>query len=128
MEPIIGIYKITNKINGKSYVGQSVNIHKRWTSEKNNAFNPNAHEYNYPISRAFRKYGVENFSFEIIEQCSIGDDLDAKERHWIDIYDTYFHVKWYKVSILVGTGDIIHNTLCNLAKDTLPKKLRNMSQ
>lgn len=91
MEPIIGIYKITNKVNGKSYIGQSVNIHKRWTSEKNNAFNPNAHEYNYPISRAFRKYGVENFSFEIIEQCSIGDDLDAKERHWIDIYDTYFH-------------------------------------
>jgi hypothetical protein len=37
------------------------------------AFSENAHEYNYPLSRAFRKYGVENFSFEIIEECLSSD-------------------------------------------------------
>lgn len=91
MEPIIGIYKITNKINGKSYVGQSVNIHQRWTTEKNASQNPNRHEYNYPLSKAFRKYGFDNFVFEIIEYCTLEDDLNSKEKHWIEFYDTYFN-------------------------------------
>lgn len=90
MEPIIGIYKITNKINGKSYVGQSVNIHQRWTTEKNASQNPNRHEYNYPLSKAFRKYGIDNFSFTVIERCS-QDELNVKETYWISFYDTFFH-------------------------------------
>ena len=90
MEPIIGIYKITNKINGKSYVGQSVNVHKRWTAEKNSAFNPNATGYDYPLSLAFRKYGLDNFSFEVIEYCD-KTLLDEREVFWIRQYDTFFH-------------------------------------
>lgn len=63
---ICGIYRITNKINGKKYIGQSVNIEKRWTNEIASAFNENSTSFDYPLSRAFRKYGIENFSFEVV--------------------------------------------------------------
>ena len=46
---MMGIYKITNLINGQCYIGQSINIQKRWTAEKNTAFNENREDYNYPL-------------------------------------------------------------------------------
>lgn len=53
------VYKITNLVNEKCYIGSSINIEKRWVQEKNNAFNPNSKSYKYPLSCAFRKYGLE---------------------------------------------------------------------
>ena len=53
-----GIYKITNKVNNHSYIGQSINIESRWTKEKSRAFNPNSEEYEKTLCRAFRKYGL----------------------------------------------------------------------
>lgn len=85
-----GIYKITNLINGKCYVGQSVDIQKRWKREKEDASNINSHSYEYPLMRAFRKYGFDNFIFEVIEECKI-EELNEKEVYWIDYYDTFFH-------------------------------------
>lgn len=85
-----GIYKITNKINGHSYVGQSRNIQKRWTNEKGAAFNKNDKSYNYPLSRAIRKYGLENFSFEVIEECS-EEELNVKENYWIKFYKSEYN-------------------------------------
>lgn len=61
---IKAIYKITNLINGKIYVGQSVHPEKRWTEHKQRARN---HCDNYPIHLAISKYGEDNFNFEIIE-------------------------------------------------------------
>lgn len=83
----IGIYKITNLINGKIYIGQSVKIEQRWAKEKTRAFNPNEEEYKYPRSAAFRKYGLQNFSFEIIEECSI-DKLNEREQYYIKYYNS----------------------------------------
>ena len=65
---VVGIYKITNKINGKVYIGQSINIERRWQQEKRCAFNENNHSYNSLLSRAFRKYGIDNFNFEVLEE------------------------------------------------------------
>lgn len=75
---MVGIYKITNKINQKIYIGQSVNISKRWTAHRNGAFNPNNNQYNTPLYKAIRKYGIENFTFEVLEECGI-NELDIKE-------------------------------------------------
>lgn len=86
----IGIYKITNLINNKSYIGQSVDINKRWRSEIQNAFNSNTNSYDYPLSRAIRKYGLDNFSFEIIERCE-RKQLNEREKYWIAYYDTYYN-------------------------------------
>lgn len=84
----IGIYKIENLINGNCYIGQSVNIYKRWQSEKEVAFNSQSEAYNYPLSCAFRKYGIENFSFNILEECQ-REELNEKEIYWIAQYDSY---------------------------------------
>lgn len=80
---MIGIYKITNKINLNSYVGQSRNISLRWKNHRQRAFNSTSKAYDYPLSRAFRKYGIDNFSFEVLEKCSI-EKLNIRERYWID--------------------------------------------
>lgn len=44
-----GIYKITNKINGKCYIGQSTLIEKRWSNHKNTSCNPASTAYEYPL-------------------------------------------------------------------------------
>ena len=85
-----GIYKITNLINNQCYIGQATNIKKRWTNERTKAFNPNDPEYKHTRSKAFRKYGLENFSFEIIEEC-LKEQLDEREIYWIAYYDSYYH-------------------------------------
>lgn len=80
---IVGIYKITNLCNQKCYVGQSKNISKRWSNHKQIAYNKNEKGYNYPLYAAFRKYGLHNFKFEILEKCSISN-LDDRENYWIN--------------------------------------------
>ena len=85
---MVGIYKITNLVNGKSYIGQSVNIERRFINHKSVAFNPNDRNYNYPLYRAIRKYGIENFSFEILEEC-LKNELNEKEVFYIDKYRTH---------------------------------------
>lgn len=88
---MIGIYKITNKLNNKVYIGQSIDIERRWRVHKNRAFIQNK-EYDKYLYRAFRKYGLENFTFEVVEECS-KEELDEKEKYYILQYhscvDTY---------------------------------------
>lgn len=85
-----GIYKITNIINGKAYIGQSIDIDRRWKTEKADSNNKNSHSYDYPLMRAFRKYGLDSFKFEIIEECC-AEELNQKEVYWIEYFDTFFH-------------------------------------
>ena len=84
---MIGIYKITNKVNNKVYVGQSINIKERWQQHIYKAFNEKEIAYNSAIHQAFRKYGIENFSFEIIEELTDVNELDNRERFWIKELD-----------------------------------------
>ena len=87
---MLGIYKITNKINNKSYIGKSVNIEKRWKYHLDN-FNCKK-EYDKALYRAFRKYGESNFSFEVLEEL---DELqydalsDEREQYWIQFYNSF---------------------------------------
>lgn len=85
-----GIYKITNKINGKCYIGQSQHIEKRWTDHKAKSNNIKDKGYEYPLYRAFRKYGIDNFTFEIIEECKI-EELTQKEFKWIQYYNPEYN-------------------------------------
>ena len=81
----IGIYKYQNKINNKIYIGQSDNIEKRFNQHISDAKNrPQLSS----LDSAIHKYGIENFTFEIIEQCSI-DKLDEREIFWIKYYNSY---------------------------------------
>lgn len=81
----IGIYKIENKQSHKCYIGQSTNIEKRWEEHKRAALSYNCNTY---IHRAIRKYGIDNFNFEIIEYCK-KSELNQKEIDWIKKLDTF---------------------------------------
>lgn len=60
------IYCYTNKINGKKYIGQTINPQLRYNAHKSNYKNPNHKEYNSLIHKAFRKYGFDNFIYEVL--------------------------------------------------------------
>lgn len=85
---MIGIYKFTNKINNHSYIGQSINIEKRYEAHLTAYKNPNHHCYNNTFYIALRKYGINNFNFEILEECN-KEELNNREKYWIKYYDTY---------------------------------------
>lgn len=85
----IGIYSFMNNVNFKRYIGQSSNIEHRKQSHINNSQNKNYKEYNSKLYLAFRKYGLEKFSFEIIEVLSDCSLLNEREKYWIDYYDSY---------------------------------------
>ena len=74
---MIGIYKITNKINNKFYIGQSKNVKRRIIEHK-----CVYHETNKSLKAAYKKYGIENFDFEILEQCDL-EKLNEREKYWI---------------------------------------------
>ena len=81
-----GIYMIKNMINGKVYIGQAVNIDKRWQEHKND-LNGNRH-INTHLQRAWNKYGADNFIFNIVEECP-KDELNDREIYYIAQYKAH---------------------------------------
>lgn len=81
-----GIYKITNQINGKVYIGQSVDLHSRLTNHIKAAIGIGniAHQL---VHDAMAADGIENFTFEIVEKCS-KEQLNKKEKLWIETYSS----------------------------------------
>lgn len=82
---MIGIYGIYNKESEKWYVGQSVDIDKRFRHHKwglSNGYHPNKHLLN-----AWNKYGKDSFEFRILERCD-EKELDEKEITWISKLDS----------------------------------------
>lgn len=79
---MIGIYKIQNLVNGKIYIGQSNNIERRFREHKSKG-----ETSRIPLDIAIQKYGITNFSYEIIEQCSILE-LNKREEYWIKFYNS----------------------------------------
>lgn len=79
---ICGIYKITSP-SGRVYIGQSRNIKGRFCSYKNLHSTTKGQ---IKLFRSFKKHGVENHTFEIIEECEF-EELNIKERYWQDFYN-----------------------------------------
>lgn len=89
-EKICGIYKITNLVNGKAYIGESIDVIRRIRQHKKVGRHPE--KYRDGVRSLYTDmllYGLNNFSFEIIEQCS-EDELYDKEKYWIKQCDTLF--------------------------------------
>ena len=61
------IYKITNQKNRMIYVGSSIEVERRWRQHKGASINEKDHHYNYPLMIAFREFGIDNFTFEVID-------------------------------------------------------------
>jgi len=81
---IIGVYKITNLINNKCYIGSSINVKGRICAHKND-LKTNKH-HSIKLQRAYDKYGIENFKYEIIEECEI-ENIIIREQYYIDFLD-----------------------------------------
>jgi group I intron endonuclease len=76
------IYKITNRINGKIYIGQTVrSLQYRWKCHRH------AND-NCVFHKAIRKYGAENFTVEQIDTACDGEELNRKEKYWIAYYNS----------------------------------------
>lgn len=80
MNNIVGIYKVTSPT-GRVYIGQSININKRFRSY----YKLDCKKQN-KLLNSFKKYGVENHIFETIEECVV-DKLNERERYWQDFYE-----------------------------------------
>lgn len=89
MEIKSGVYVITNIVNGKIYIGSSVNIKKRWTQHKYK-LNKGAHANKY-LQRAWNKYGVDKFEFIILNLIDKPNKnvLIQQEQKYLDIYKPY---------------------------------------
>lgn len=74
---MVGIYKITNLKNGKSYIGQSIDIKRRFWDHR-----CISHETNIHLRYAMKKYGKDSFKYEVLEECK-ASDLDEREKFWI---------------------------------------------
>lgn len=83
---MIGIYKITNLINNKSYIGLSNNIERRWSEHKN--VSNWEREPKKSLYLAFKKYGIDNFLFEVIEECP-KNMLKEREKFYIEYFGSY---------------------------------------
>lgn len=82
------VYKITNLKNNKCYIGSSIRVEKRWQQHKNASQNKNNPSYNYPLYKAFREDGIENFKFEIIaDNFDSIWEMEEYEQQMIDKYD-----------------------------------------
>lgn len=80
------IYKITNKVNDKVYIGQTrYTVESRWRQHLKNF---NIEHRQQPLYCAFAKHGIENFNIEVVEEVPI-EKLDEREIYWIAYYDSF---------------------------------------
>lgn len=86
----VGIYKIINKINNKTYIGSSIDVEGRFYAHKNKLKN-NKHP-NSILQNSVNKNGIENFLFEIIEECS-KELLVEREQYWIDCNKNGYNIR-----------------------------------
>ena len=77
----IGIYCIENIINGKKYIGQSVNLRRRILEHCNKL--ESGKDSSVALQNAYNKYGVNNFIFYVLEECR-EDELDEREIFFIN--------------------------------------------
>jgi len=82
---MIGIYRITNKVNSKHYIGQAHDIEDRWKQHLK-SLRKNNHYNNY-LQKAWNKYGEDNFEFKVVQECN-EEDLNIFETLYINILKT----------------------------------------
>lgn len=76
---MIGIYRITNRMNNKHYIGQSVNIQRRLTEH--------CRRQEQYVDKVIKKYGMDSFDFVVIEEC-LPEELNQREDYWIKQYNS----------------------------------------
>lgn len=112
------VYKITNLINNKAYIGSSIRVEKRWREHINCSQRINGRNYNYPLYQAFRKYGIENFSFDVLrDDFNSIEEMQEYEQTMIIYYNTYNY----------GYNQTLNTNSNNIASENLQKHITKIS-
>jgi len=93
--PLAGIYKVTNKANGKIFIGKGLNVQGRLNSLEFQL--KCGSSMNKDLQNDWKQYGIENFTFEIIDklepsnnlQCNPSDELNELEALWLNKLTPY---------------------------------------
>jgi len=108
----IGIYAIINKINGKCYVGKSINIERRFTHHRHhlNKKDRSVRQTNRHLFDSVKKYGIDSFSFEIVESFDAINEclISERELFWMDFFMSTSGNAGYNLRRDSSTGMIIH--------------------
>lgn len=82
---VSGIYCIFNSVNGKRYIGQTVDLSKRFSGHKR-GLEANRHPSTH-LQNAYNKHGSASFEFLVLERCCV-DNLYDREKYWVEYYRT----------------------------------------
>ena len=83
------VYRVTNKINGKQYIGYTTKtLEERKKLHLSKAKSPSNKHYFYLFKQAIRKYGIDNFDWEVLENCSSIEECCNREIYYISEYNT----------------------------------------
>lgn len=117
------IYKITNKLDGKIYIGQTIRpIRKRFKRHVNDALNNMVDTH---FARAIRKYGEMNFVIEIIDTANTQEELTQKEYFWIEYYDsTNPSIGYNETNAIYKCGGNTYQTKSSSELCTISEKIR----
>jgi group I intron endonuclease len=114
------VYKITNKINGKIYIGQTIKtLQRRWAVHK-------SCKRTSPLTSAFKKYGIENFTIEVIANCLDVSFLDKLETYLIAAHNSVYP-SGYNLLANGNASNQRGKTPWNKGKKPTAKALRNQS-
>lgn len=121
---ISGIYKITNKVNKKFYIGSSKDLKDRWSDHRKEL----RHNYhgNPHLQSSWNKYGEESFIFEILEECESNDEiLFQTEQKWLDETKCYDKKIGYNICEKAGRPPL--RSSASLSEETIKKMSEKMS-
>lgn len=116
---IIGIYCIENKSNGKVYIGQSIDIHRRWNGHLSE-LRRNKHK-NEKLQNAWNKYGENSFCFRVLEVTTV-ENLNSAEMYYIALFNSY------KQGYNKDTGGCSHKTLSEETRAKISASKKNLSE
>lgn len=117
------VYKITNIINGKLYIGQTIRpVEDRFKRHINDAINNTLDTH---FARAIRKYGENSFIIEIIDTATTQEELTQKELYWIRKYNT-IKMGYNEVDSIFKSGGNTYQSKTKDELNTIKEKIRKL--
>lgn len=114
------IYIIQNNKNLKIYVGQTINLRQRWSAHKSYAKSNKPNQY---IHIAMKKYGIENFSHQLLEEYNSQNEADSAEEFWIEFFQSRNRLMGYNIKPGGMVSTLSKDTKQKISKAHKGKKL-----